>query len=202
MNFTTGGRFISANRKQREVDTEAVANFFEAREISCVATMKNRAAIRRDHKSTEIAVQIRKEAGTPVVTWRKRNPERPEFDCLPVIEFVDDMKPEIVDKVSDARWNYDWLIRSYAPQRATVEVIKMRMRHEYEVNRRQMLNFETRLFQSFNDLEPFRPNRIDQNVYLVRLDKKRGVPDPGDADLAFVDLRKLRRHVFPGSLHE
>src|SRR5215813_12420848 len=134
MNFTTGGRFISANRKQREVDTEAVANFFEAREISCVATMKNRAAIRRDHKSTEIAVQIRKEAGTPMVTWRKRNPERPEFDRLPVVEFVDDMKTEIVDQVSDARWNHDWLVRSHAPQRAPVEVIKMRMRHQYEVD--------------------------------------------------------------------
>jgi len=46
------------------------------------------------------------------------------------------------------------------------------MRHEYEVNRRQMLDFEARLFQSFDDLEPFRPNRIDQDVDLVRLDEK------------------------------
>ena len=43
------------------------------------------------------------------------------------------------------------LVRSYAPQRAPVEVIKMRMRHEYEVNGRQMMNFEARLFQSFDD---------------------------------------------------
>src|SRR5262249_13225116 len=71
MNFTAGRRVISANGKQREVDTEAVANFFEAREISCVATMKNRAAIRRDHKPTEIAVQVRKEPSPPVATWRK-----------------------------------------------------------------------------------------------------------------------------------
>jgi hypothetical protein len=48
----------------------------------------------------------------------------------------------------------------------------MRVRHEYEVNRRQMMNFEARLFQSFNDLEPFRPNRIDQDVYFMRLDEK------------------------------
>ena len=64
------------------------------------------------------------------------------------------------------------------------------------------MDFEARLFQSLDDLEPFRPNRIDQDVYLVRLDEKRGVPDPGNADLAFADLRKLRRHVFTGSLHE
>jgi len=64
------------------------------------------------------------------------------------------------------------LVGGYPPQRAPVEVIKMRMRHEYEVNRRQMLDFKARLFQSFDDLEPFRPNRIDQDVYLVRLDEK------------------------------
>ena len=134
--------------------------------------MKNRAAIRRDHKPTEIAVQIRKKPGSPVVTWRERNLERPEFDSLPVVEFVHDVKPEIMNQVSHARWNHDRLVRSYAPQCAPVEVIKMRMRHEYEVNRRQVMNFEARSFQSFDDLEPFRPNRIDQDVHFVGLDEK------------------------------
>ena len=78
----------------------------------------------------------------------------------------------------------------------------MRMGHEYEVDRRQVMDFEARPFQSFDDLEPFRPNGIDQDVHLMRLDKKRSVADPGNADLAFADLRKLRRHVFAGSLHE
>src|SRR4030095_3366014 len=173
VDFTACRRLIGANGKQRQVDTEAVANFFEAREISCVATMKKRAAMRRDHKATEITVQIRKEPSSPVVTWRERNFERPEFDGLPVVEFVHDVKPEIVDQVSHARWNHDRLVRSYAAQRATVDVIKMRMGHEYEVNGRQMMDFETGPFQSFDDLEPFRPNRIDQDVHLVRLDEKR-----------------------------
>jgi len=64
------------------------------------------------------------------------------------------------------------LVRSDTPQRAPVEMIKMRMSHEHEVNGRQMMDFEAGLFQSFDNLEPFRPNRIDQDVYLVRLDKK------------------------------
>src|SRR4029450_10184509 len=146
VNFTACRRLIGANGKQRQVDTEAVANFFEAREISCVATMKNRATVRRDHNPTEIAVQIRKKPGSPVMTWRERNLERPEFDGLPVFEFVHDVKPEILNQVAHARRHHDRLVRSYAPQRAPVEMIKMRMRHEYEINRRQMMDFETRLF--------------------------------------------------------
>jgi hypothetical protein len=77
-----------------------------------------------------------------------------------------------VHQISHPRWNHDRLIRSYAPQRAPVEMIKMRMRHEHEINGRQMMDFEAGLLQSFNDLEPFRPNRIDQNVHLVSLDEK------------------------------
>ena len=98
--------------------------------------------------------------------------KRPEFDGLPVIELVHDVKPEIVHQVSHAHRNHDRLVRSYAPQRAPVEMIKMRMGHEHEINRRQMMDFEARLFQSFDDLEPFRPDRIDQDVYLVGLNKK------------------------------
>ena len=155
-----------------QFDTEAVTNFFEAREISCVATMKNRSAIRRDDEPTEIAVQIRKKPSAPVMTRRERNLERPKFDGLPVIEFVHDVKPEIVHQVSHARRNNDRLVGRDAPQRAPVEVIKMRMGHQDEINRRQMMDFEARLFQSLDDLEPFRPDRIDQDVDLVRLDEK------------------------------
>ena len=71
-----------------------------------------------------------------MVTWGERNFKRPELDGLPVIEFVHDVKPEIVDQVSYARWNHDRLIGSHAPKRAPVEVIKMRMGYEYEINGR------------------------------------------------------------------
>jgi len=107
-----------------------------------------------------------------MVTRRERNLKRPEFEALPIVEFVHDVKPEIMNQVSHARWNHDRLVRSYAPQRAPVKVIEMRMRHEYEVNRRQVMDFEAGPFQSFDDLEPFRPNRIDQDIDLMRLNEK------------------------------
>src|SRR5580765_8966673 len=68
VDFATGGRFVSANGKQCDVDIKAVADFLEPGEIGSVAAVKNRAAIRRDHKSAKIAMQIRKEPGSPVVT--------------------------------------------------------------------------------------------------------------------------------------
>src|SRR5262249_16289359 len=106
------------------------------------------------------------------MTGCERNLKRPELDRLPIVEFVHDVKSEIVHQISHARWNHDRLVRSYAPQRAPVEMIKMRMRHQHEVNRREMMDLEAGLFQSFNDLEPFGPDRLDHNVDFMSLDEK------------------------------
>lgn len=58
-----------------------------------------------------------------------------------------------------------------------------------------MVNFEARPFQSFDHLEPLRPVRVDQNINVMSLNKKRGVADPGDANLAFTKFGKLGRRL-------
>src|SRR4029077_6525049 len=112
------------------------------------------------------------------------------------------METKIVDQVADSNRHDDWLISRYLPQRAAVEGIKMGVRYKHHVDVRQMMNFESRLLQPFNHLQPLRPDRIDQHIHLVRLNQKRGVADPGDADLARRNRRKLRRDVFARSLDE
>ena len=64
------------------------------------------------------------------------------------------------------------------------------------------MNFESRLLQSLDHLEPFRPDRVDQNINFVRLDEERGVADPGNANLALTDFRKLRSCAPAGTLGE
>src|SRR5439155_21182881 len=88
VNFAASGRLVSANWKQCDVDLVAFADFFESREISGVAAVKNRATVRRDDKSAKIAVQIRKEPGAPVMTWSEGNFQRPKLAHQPIIELV------------------------------------------------------------------------------------------------------------------
>ena len=64
------------------------------------------------------------------------------------------------------------------------------------------MNFEARLFEPLYYLQPFRPDRIDQDIDFVRLNQKRGVADPGDADFAFANLWEMRAHVVTGALGE
>jgi len=107
-----------------------------------------------------------------MVTWCKRNLERAKLDCLPVIEFVHNAEPQTVHQIANAGGDYNRLVGSDAPQGPSVEMIEMRMRHQDKINRRQVMNFEPGLFQSFDYFEPFRPNRVDQDIHLMRLDQK------------------------------
>ena len=79
-----------------------------------------------------------------MVTGRKRNVDRAELDRLPVIELVHDLETEIVHQISHADRHDDWLIGGDFPQRAPIEMIEMRVRHENEIDLGQMMNFETR----------------------------------------------------------
>ena len=62
-----------------------------------------------------------------------------------------------------------------------------------------MMQFDSRLFQPLDHLQPFRPVRIDQNIAIVRLNEKGGVPDPGDAKFARPDFGKTRDCAFTGA---
>src|SRR4029453_1304798 len=66
VNFAAGWRFVRADRKQRNLNPVAIANLSKAGKVGAVAAVKNGAAVCRDHKSTEVAMKIRKKPSPPV----------------------------------------------------------------------------------------------------------------------------------------
>jgi len=107
-----------------------------------------------------------------------------------------------VHQIPYAHGHDDGLICSNAPQSAPVEMIEVGVRDEDQINGRQMMNFEAWLLQSFDHLQPLRPDRIDQYINFVGLDEKRGMSDPCDANFAFADFRKFRWRVTAGAFDE
>src|SRR5262249_47995176 len=59
VNFAASRRFVRTNRKQRNLDSVSVTDFFKPGKVGAVAAVKNGAAICRDNKSAEVAMQIR-----------------------------------------------------------------------------------------------------------------------------------------------
>ena len=83
-----------------------------------------------------------------------------------------DVESEIVHEIANAYGDDNRLIGGNAAQRAPVEVIKMGMGDQDKVDVGQMMNLKARLFQSLDDLEPACPVRVDQDIAIVRLNKK------------------------------
>jgi hypothetical protein len=119
--------------------------------------MKNSAAIDSDNESAKVAMPIREKARAPMGTRRQRNLERTEVHGLPVIEFMHDVEAEVVDQVAHANRHDNRLVRRDARQSAPVEMIEMRVRHKDKIDRGQMVDFETRLFEPLDYLQPLRP---------------------------------------------
>ena len=117
--------------------------------------------------------------------------KRPELHGLPIIELMDDFESEVVHEIPHAHRYHDRLISRDVPQRAAIEMIEMSVRHEDEIDRRQMMNLKARLFQALDHFQPHRPDGIDQHVDLLRLNQKRSVANPGDTDFALADFREI-----------
>src|SRR5207302_9200670 len=140
-------------------------------------------------------MSIGEKTRAPMMCGSQRNFQRTEADRLPFIKLVHDIESEPMNQTSDTDRNNDWLIGRNRAQRAPIEMIEMRVRHENEIDRRQMMNMKSRLLESFDHAQPHRPDRIDQHVRFVGLDQERGMPDPGDANLAGLHFWKKRTRV-------
>ena len=131
--------------------------------------MKNGATVRTDNETAKAAMSISQEARAPMMSRCKRNFQRTELDRLPFIKLVNNVEPEPMDQTSDTNRNDDRLIGRNFAQRPAIEMIEMRVGHEHEVDRRQMMDVKARFLQSLDHFEPHRPDRIDQDISIVRL---------------------------------
>ena len=169
VNFARKRRIVSADRQKGDLDVVTFANFLEAFEVGGIAAMKNRAAIRADDETAEAAMSVGEKTRAPMMRRRERDAKRTELDCLPFVEFVHDIEPEPVDQTTDPDRNDDWLIGRNGAERASIEMIEMRVSDENEIDRRQMMKVYARFLEALDHAQPHRPNRIDENVRVMRL---------------------------------
>ena len=93
-------------------------------------------------------------------------------------------------KVADSSGNDNGLIGGNPAEAASVEMIKMGMSDENEVDGGKVVVGESSVAEAPNDKKPVGPVRIDKNVAMGSLNQEGSVADPGDADLACFKFRK------------
>ena len=95
-----------------------------------------------------------------------------------------------MDKVADSSGHDNGLIGGNPAEAASVEMIKMGVRDENEVDGGKVVVGESGVAEPPNDKKPVGPVRIDKNVAMGSLNQEGSVADPGDADLACFKFRK------------
>ena len=134
--------------------------------------MQDRAAFHLDEKSAESTMGVRQHSRPPVVSRGKSHLHIAELDRLPYIEFMHAVEAEPLHETSDIARHDDRLLAGYASQRLAVEVVEMRMRDEHGVDFRQRMQFEAGLTETFHDLEPACPVRIDEQIHTRSLEQE------------------------------
>ena len=109
-----------------------------------------------------------------------------------MLELMHDVETEIVHQISYPGRDDDRLIGGHPAQAAPIEMIEMRVGHENEIDRGEMIDVKAGAFQPFDHAQPHRPIGVDEHIHPRHLNQKGSVPDPGDADFLRPDFGKER----------
>jgi len=83
-----------------------------------------------------------------------------------------------------------------------VEVVKVGVGQEDEIDGRQVFDAQAGAFDAFEEEEPVGEIGVNQDVQVGELDQKRGMADPGEGDLAAVEFWKLGLFMLAGARGE
>ena len=121
-------------------------------------------------ETAKASMRIVEHACSPVVAWRQRDLYFPYAQRFPRRQFVNAFEAKIVHQIPNAVWYDDGLPRGNSAQGSPVQVVEMGVRHQHKIDRGQMLQGKPRTSNTFDDLQPERPDRIHQDVPSPPLD--------------------------------
>jgi hypothetical protein len=154
--------------------------------------MEERAPAKSKMKPSKTAVLIVEDASTPVMARRKGDCYIADIKMIPLAKFMDSVKPKVMDQIADSSWHYNRLSRSYSAQSTPVQMIKVSVSDQYQIDGRQMINPNSRPTNSLHHLEPERPDRVHQDVETSPANQEGSVSDPGETKIFSGQIRKQR----------
>ncbi len=155
-----------------------------------------------DEKAAEASMRIVDEARAPVLGGRENNLDLSMGAGLPVIHLVDFAESATPEQGSHPLRNHDRLSRRNPPERLHVQMIVVRVRNEYEVDRREIPEPKARHPRPLHHRVPHCPVRIDEDIARPHLHEEGRVADPGDRDLLVLQFREKGALKSPGSAGE
>ncbi len=192
-----GRRFVGADGKQGKFDLGALADFLEAVKIGGVAAMENGASGVLDEEASESSVAVVEDSRSPVPGRGQGDLEGAVFKTLPVSQLMDPIESEVMNEIADMLGHGDGLVAGNGAQRAAVEVVEMRVSNQNEIDGREITELDSRMLDTFDDLEPLGPVWIYEHAVLRGLNEEGRMSDPCHADFSGGKFREDRFKPVP-----
>ncbi len=122
----------------------------------------------------------------------ERDLERSVGEALPVLHLMHFVEAQTMDQIAHVLRHGDGLGAGDRSQRLPVQMVEVGMRHQHQIDGRQVVNLDAGMFDALDHLQPLGPVRVDQHAVLRRLHEKGGMSDPCDAHLPGCQFGKDR----------
>ena len=190
---------VSANGQQGNFRRAVSANILEAVEIGAVARVINAAALVLQDKTAIAAMIITQDASAPVLAGGQCDFPVAMREGFPPFQFDDAAKAKIMGEIADTPGHDADFGMGQATKGGFVEMIKMGVGQQDQVDGWEMLDAEAGALDTFEEEKPVGEVRIDQDVEIVELDEERGMANPGHGYLTFRELRERGLAMLSGS---
>ena len=189
MDTTKRRRVIGADRKQSQFRCQAPANLAKSGKIRGVAGVIDRVLRIAQHVAAVAAMRILEDSSAPMPRGHVGHGQPAMPVAVPPVQFDHVVKAQIGNQIENLIGNHDDG-RSAAPatsvlhdgsQRWAVQVIKVRMRHQHQINRGEVAQSHSRLPKPLQHKQPAGKIGVNEDVLAADLHEKAGVPDKGDA---------------------
>ena len=110
-------------------------------------------------------------------------------------QLVDAIKSKSMNEASDVLRNGDRLIARDRAKCAAVEMIKMGVRDQNQVDGGKIMQRDPGMLDALDDFQPLRPIGINEHTVLGSLNKEGGVPDPRHANFPHWEIGENWLHA-------
>jgi hypothetical protein len=190
VDVSAAGGVVGADGHQCDIGGVVFADFLEAFEVGAVAAVEDFAGTGGNHVAAVVAVGVVEVSCAPVVTWGVGDLEVVELESIPDRHFVDGFEAESFNELAAAVGHDDTFVGFEDFEAFFMEVVEVGVGDHDEVDQWHQGEVEAGFALAFNHTVPVRPVRVDDDGVVGKLDEKRGVADPGDAD--FSGSRRVR----------
>jgi len=192
MNIAKLGRIVGANGKQSQFRGKAPPDFAEAGKVRGVSGVIDRVLAGFEYEASVAAMRIFQDAGTPMPRRDVRDLHISVARILPPVQLDNFRESQVGDQIRNMCRNDDGgrdaaraqSVLHDGAKRRPVEMIKMCMRYQHEIDRRKIDNAEARTPQPLQNKQPPREVGIDNHASAADLHEEAGMSDEGNAEFS------------------